>query len=67
MEGMAYRGKVAWYDTGGFYIILSTKRKNAKSRIDCLKRNLWVSRKTRVVFLDFTLYNPNMNLFVVVK
>jgi len=32
-----------------------------------LKDYLWLDRGTRVVFLDFTLYNGNINLFCQVK
>ena len=32
-----------------------------------LKKNLWINRGTRVIFIDFTTYNPNINLFVVSK
>ena len=29
--------------------------------------DLWIDRGTRAVFIDFTVYNPNINLFCVVK
>ncbi len=32
-----------------------------------LKANLWLDRGTRVVFLDFTVYNANINLFCQIK
>lgn len=32
-----------------------------------LKENLWITRATRAVFLDFTVYNANLNLFCIVK
>jgi hypothetical protein len=32
-----------------------------------LMENLWISRGTRAVFLDFTVYNANLNLFCVVS
>ena len=31
-----------------------------------LKKNLWTQANTRAVFLDFTVYNANLNLFCVV-
>jgi hypothetical protein len=33
----------------------------------CVQTNRWLTRGTRVVFIDFTLYNANINLFCVVK
>lgn len=35
--------------------------------LDSLKQGLWIRRGTRVVFLDFTIYNANINLFSVIK
>ena len=32
-----------------------------------LKEGLWVNRATRAVFIDFTVYNANVNLFCVIK
>ena len=32
-----------------------------------LMENLWIQRGTRAVFLDFTVYNANLNLFCVVS
>ncbi len=32
-----------------------------------LKQNLWLDRGTRAVFLDFTVYNANINLFCVIR
>lgn len=32
-----------------------------------LKKNLWIDRGTRAVLIDFTTYNPNINLYVVTK
>jgi len=29
--------------------------------------NLWLDRATRAVFVDFTVYNANINLFCVIK
>ena len=34
-----------------------------KSDIEKLKDNGWIDRQTRAVFVEFTIYNPNINLF----
>ena len=31
--------------------------------LDALKENDWIDFNTRAVFLEFTVYNPNVNLF----
>ncbi len=35
--------------------------------MEILKNNSWLDRGTRVVFLDFTVYNGNINLFCQIK
>ena len=35
--------------------------------LDSLHRDLWIDRQTRAVFIEFTLYNPNVNLFTSVQ
>lgn len=32
-----------------------------------LRENLWIQRGTRAIFIDFTVYNANINLFCVIK
>ena len=32
-----------------------------------LREYLWIDRSTRIVMVDFTVYNANINLFCVVK
>ena len=34
-----------------------------KSDLERLKQNGWIDRQTRAVFIEFTIYNPNINLF----
>ena len=46
--------------------LLGLNRDNATKRIAELKKNLWVGRATRAVFIDFTVYNANVNLFCVI-
>lgn len=40
---------------------------DAASVIQNLMNNLWIDRGTRVVFIDFTVYNANINLFCVIR
>lgn len=46
---------------------LSLNKSVAVEKIETLKKNLWIDRGTRAVFIDFTTYNPNINLYVVTK
>ncbi|RWR99729.1 polycystin-2-like protein, partial [Dinothrombium tinctorium] len=61
-------GTLASYSGEGGYIVdLGLNKSKAIETIQMLKQNLWIDRGTRVVFIDFTTYNPNVNLFVVSK
>ena len=35
--------------------------------IDELENNLWIDRGIRVLFIDFTVYNANINLFCQIR
>ena len=47
--------------------MIKADKKVAQLTIEELKQNLWIEMGTRVVFIDFTVYNANMNMFAVVK
>lgn len=67
LDGSTYWGQLTSYSGGGYVQDLS-KTKNETTRIiDALFDNLWIDRGTRVVFIDFTVYNANINLFCVVR
>ncbi len=46
---------------------LTPNYNDAKEEVNHLNANLWIDRGTRVVFLDFTVYNANINLFCQIK
>jgi hypothetical protein len=63
-----YLGIISTYSGEGGYIVdLTLNRTTAISTIKALKKDLWIDRGTRAVFIDFTTYNPNINLYVVTK
>ncbi|KAK3610665.1 hypothetical protein CHS0354_028047 [Potamilus streckersoni] len=55
------------YGGGGYIIKLDINRDVSEKIITELKENKWIDRGTRAVFLEFTLYNSNVNLFSFVK
>lgn len=67
LQGSSSSGLISRYGGGGYILDLKPKYDEAKQQLDILKQNLWISRGTRVVFLDFTLYNANINLFCQIK
>jgi hypothetical protein len=67
LDGTPYDGIVSTYSGGGNYQLLSRDSGTAKEIIQELKAGRWVTEGTRVMFVDFTVYNANINLFCVVK
>ncbi|XP_023215314.1 polycystin-2-like [Centruroides sculpturatus] len=67
MNGSSHWGLLATYSGAGSYVDLGTDKNTSKEKMSILKTNLWLTRATRAVFLDFTTYNANLNLFCVVK
>ncbi|CAF4587465.1 unnamed protein product [Rotaria sp. Silwood1] len=67
LHGSSTTGLISRYDGGGFIQDLTLNYNAAKAELDSLNANLWVDRGTRVVFLDFTVYNANINLFCQIK
>ncbi|TSK22501.1 Polycystin-2 [Bagarius yarrelli] len=63
----SYSGEVATYRGGGFYQDLSRTRDESARHLQELKTNLWLDRGTRAVFLDFSVYNGNINLFCIIR
>ncbi|GAA6100508.1 polycystin-2 isoform X1, partial [Tachysurus ichikawai] len=63
----SYSGEVATYRGGGFYQDLSRTRDGSDRQLQELKANLWLDRGTRAVFLDFSVYNGNINLFCIIR
>jgi len=67
LSGSSTTGLISRYGGGGYIQDLSISYENATAEIEELEENLWIDRGTRVVFLDFTVYNANINLFCQIK
>ncbi|XP_076365526.1 polycystin-2-like isoform X2 [Tachypleus tridentatus] len=67
LNGSSHWGRLATYSGAGSYVDLGMSKNGAKHIMDELRQNLWLSRATRAVFLDFTVYNANINLFCIAK
>ena len=67
LDGTSFDGEISSYGGGGFTQVLPLSGSEAKEIIQYLKDNLWIDRATRAVFIDFTVYNANINLFCVVR
>ncbi|XP_061167212.1 polycystin-1-like protein 2 [Saccostrea echinata] len=62
--GFSRAGEYSTYSGGGYILKFVKNRVNAHLLLDELVQYKWISRHTRAIFLEFTTYNPNVNLFV---
>nr|XP_002119742.1 polycystin-2 isoform X2 [Ciona intestinalis] len=68
LDGSSHWGLLDYtYSGGGYYQDLLDTKTKSLAIIKNLKENLWLDRGTRVVLVDFTVYNANINLFCVVR
>ncbi|XP_047124812.1 polycystin-2 isoform X1 [Hydra vulgaris] len=66
LNGRSFAGQISTYGGGGFVQLLGNDANESLYILEYLKSNLWLDRGTRAVFIDFTVYNANINLFCVV-
>ncbi|XP_077332608.1 polycystin-2 isoform X1 [Lithobates pipiens] len=67
LNGSSQWGLIAIYSGAGYYLDLSREREEAAAQVATLKKNMWLDRGTRAVFIDFSVYNANINLFCIVR
>ncbi|KAM5214232.1 polycystin-2-like protein 2 [Hipposideros larvatus] len=60
-------GFVGVYRNGGYIFTLSKSKSETQSKFVNLRLNSWITRATRVIFIDFSLYNANVNLFCIIR
>ncbi|CAJ0940606.1 unnamed protein product [Ranitomeya imitator] len=60
-------GRVATYRGGGYVVDLGGDRAAAAQTLQYLFDNVWLDTYTRAVFVEFTIYNANVNLFCLVR
>ncbi|KAM9770402.1 polycystin-2 isoform 1-T1 [Menidia menidia] len=67
MNDSSHWGQVSKYGGGGYYQDLSRTKEASAIQLQFLKDQLWLDRGTRAVFLDFSVYNGNINLFCIAR
>ncbi|XP_034961438.1 polycystin-2-like protein 2 isoform X1 [Zootoca vivipara] len=60
-------GLIGLYSSGGFMFTLPKSKEESAAKLAFLKKHGWITRGTRVIFIDFSMYNANVNLFCVVR
>lgn len=67
LDGGSHWGQITHYRGGGYVQNLELNKADSLAIVDKLMQNLWLDRGTRAVFVDFTVYNANINLFCVIR
>ncbi|XP_068398522.1 polycystin-2 isoform X1 [Eschrichtius robustus] len=67
LNGSSHWGMIATYSGAGYYLDLSRTREETAAQVANLKKNVWLDRGTRATFIDFSVYNANINLFCVIR
>lgn len=65
LNGYPYWGEMALYSGGGYVVKLNKDYISMINDFDQLQEEGWIDKYTRAVFLEFTVYNPSINLFSV--
>ncbi|XP_069822091.1 polycystin-1-like protein 2 [Dendropsophus ebraccatus] len=60
-------GRLSTYRGGGYVVDLGGDRTAASGVLQYLYNNIWLDTYTRAVFVEFTIYNANVNLFCLVR
>ncbi|XP_006813809.1 polycystin-1-like protein 2 [Saccoglossus kowalevskii] len=63
LEGVPLYGIENLYSGGGYVAVLGNTLWDATNRVKYLFDNRWLDERTRGLFVEFTLYNPHVNLF----
>ncbi|TTK78900.1 Polycystic kidney disease protein 1-like 2 [Bagarius yarrelli] len=66
LRGHPIWGKMAFYRGGGFVLDLGLDPEQAISMLHDLFDNKWLDVYTRAIFVEFTVFNANVNLFCIV-
>ncbi|KAM4590857.1 polycystin-2-like protein 1 isoform 1-T1 [Odontesthes bonariensis] len=67
IKGSSYWGLLTTYSGAGYYQDLSRTKEESADMLMELVDNLWLDRGTRAVFVDFSTYNANINMFCVIR
>uniref|UniRef100_A0A8D0S520 Polycystin-2 n=1 Tax=Sus scrofa TaxID=9823 RepID=A0A8D0S520_PIG len=67
LNGSSHWGMLTTYSGAGYYLDLSRTREETAAQLAHLRKHAWLDRGTRAMFIDFSVYNANINLFCVIR
>jgi hypothetical protein len=65
LQGSPIQGKYDTYDGSGYVYEMRGQLSYIQGNLSLLKEMNWIDRQTRAVFVEFSTYNPNINLMMV--
>ncbi|XP_033750161.1 uncharacterized protein LOC117334568 isoform X2 [Pecten maximus] len=65
LNGYPYWGQMALYAGGGYLVRLKGSSNSISMKMKQLEKEKWIDKYTRAVFVEFTVYNPGVNLFAI--
>ncbi|CAH8578611.1 unnamed protein product [Schistosoma turkestanicum] len=66
LKGYPYLGQIAWYSGGGYVHLLRGSKNEMLDKMSYLNDTHWIEFSTRAIIVQFTVYNPNINLFAII-
>ncbi|XP_060063521.1 uncharacterized protein LOC132543982 [Ylistrum balloti] len=63
LDGFPYWGQMAMYAGGGYLVRLKGSSHSISKKMAQLESEGWIDKYTRAIFVEFTVYNPGVNLF----
>ncbi|KAK3591321.1 hypothetical protein CHS0354_028430 [Potamilus streckersoni] len=54
------------YSGGGFVLEMPSEFMKQRQEVEKIRNSVWVDNRTRVVFFEFSLYNPNVDMFTLI-
>nr|AKN21726.1 PKD1L-3 [Schmidtea mediterranea] len=65
LDGLPYIGRLSTYSGGGYVYKLKDDVNTLYNDLSALRDNKWIDFQTRAIFIEFTTFNPNINLFAI--
>ena len=65
LQGFSYKGQFNTYDGSGYVFALRGSLDFLKGNLSLLRQMNWIDAQTRAIFVEFSAYNPNINLVIV--
>ena len=65
LQGSSINGQFSQYPGDGYVYEIRGKLSYIQGNLSLLREMNWIDRQTRAVFVEFSVYNPNINLVMV--